>query len=471
MTDNADSSLDRIFGAEPGRDIFARADASKKLYVRSVDQLAYASDRAKGRRLTAREALEAYGLDALREVEDEGSALLASDAKSAGRVLTERREQLGLTVAQVAYRSALTPEVLNALEASRRRPIQEYERAARVLGLDERMISYRSTPIGNERIAVRLRVLQHSSRSRLTPFSVAALAEASWVASTQMRLQARFRPFQPETTFEYDTDYGGTGRPAWREGFRLARLLRDRLSLSDDPIESLRDLCERRLNIPIIQAELGDEIAGATVDSDGARAIVLNLSGRNREVFVRRATLAHELGHILFDPPRRLEDLRVDNYYDLEHSADQVSDPVEQRANAFSVELIAPQHAAISLFESTSEDPLRLVMDHFGISYSAARYHVWNGLGRSRPLDSITTPNYPPDPSWSGREAYTVDYHPIRSLAQNPSRAGRFSALSLRAALDAHISWDTAAEWLMTKPADLQEASPEIRDLFPDVFS
>jgi hypothetical protein len=229
-------------------------------------------------------------------------------------------------------------------------------------------------------------------------------------------------------------------------------------------------LCEQQLRVPVIQAELGEDIAGATVEADGCRAVVLNLTGRNREVFVRRATLAHELGHILFDPPLRLEDLRVDAYDALERRPDLEPDRVEQRANAFAVQLLAPQPAAVMQFQTTPGEALIAVMDHFGVSFTAARFQVWNGVGRPGPLEALTAANRPPDPAWDGRERYTVDYHPLRSLARHPSRAGRFSALTLRAALERRISWDTAAEWLDASVSELGAAEAGVRGLFPDVF-
>ncbi len=463
--------LDRVFGPGAETDLEARADASTREFVRSIDQLAYASEGARGRRLTAREALDAYGLDVLREVADEGSALLAKDPDAAGRVIRERRAQLDLGLDRVAQGAALSSVVVEAIEQSKRRPVKEYERVARVLGLDERMISFRSEPVGNERIAMRLRSLQHMPRTGLSAPTVSALAEAAWVASTQIRLERELGLDGRGTRFEHSLDYGAPGWPPYRAGYELAARVREQLQLGNDPIPSLRDLCEQRLNVPVIQTELGSDFAGATVDASGCRAVVLNLSGRNREVFVRRATLAHELCHILFDPPERLEDLRVDRYDDLDRPVDQVADPVEQRANAFGVELIAPQSAAVRRYQVSPHEPLADVIQHFGLSFTAARYQVWNGLDRRIAFSSLTAPNAAPDPTWEAREAYTVDYHPIRTLARRPSRAGRFSALTLRAATQRCISWDTAAEWLDAPVDEIRAALPAVRSLFPDVFA
>jgi Zn-dependent peptidase ImmA (M78 family) len=463
--------LDLVFGEVAGATPMERASASSRRFVRGLDMLTFdASPRANGRRLTALEALEAYGFDTLAEVATEGSALICESVEAAGRALRERREQLGLDVRHVASEAQLAPEIIEALEASRRRPIREYERVARILGLDERLLSYRSAPEGNRGVAVRLRDLRDENPALSGPV-VIALAEAAWVAMTQIRLEDALGLPREGHAFEVEPFYGSSDHPAYKVGYELADELREKLGLGEAPIPSMRDLLERQLRIPVIQTELGRRIAGATVQSGGRRAIVVNLSGLNQRAFVRRSTVAHELCHLLFDPRQRLRDLRVDAYADLDRRADQITDPVEQRANAFSVQLLAPQAAALALYHSPgAADPLGGVLDHFGISFTAGRYQVWNGSKRAMPLESINTDAYKPQDDWEGRESYTTTYHPIRALAEHPARAGRFSAIVLRAAQAGVISWDTAAEWLFTSEGEIQRRASSVQELYPDLF-
>jgi len=430
------------------------------------------SPRAKGRRLTAFEALDAYGFDTLVDVATEGSAIIADSVAAAGRVLRERRGDLGLSVRNIASAAHLRPELIDALEASKRRPIREYEKVARILGLDERMLSYRSEPVGNQDVAVRMRTL-HDERPALSGPVVAALSEAAWVAMTQMRMESELKLAGAEVEFSYDPFYGSATTPAYRVGYDIANRFRREMGLQEDePIESVRDLVERRLRIPVIQAELGQQVAGATVAAGNRRAIVINLSGRNRNVFVRRSTLAHELSHILFDPRERLRDLRVDEYDDLDRHADQTSDPVEQRANAFAVQVLVPQSVARKVYVASREDPLAALVGRYGLSLTAARYHMWNAMDRSFPLSDLRLPNPHQEPEWEGRETYTVAWHPIASLASHPSRAGRFSAVTVRCAQLGMISWDTASEWLESQEDELRDESVSsmMRALYPDVF-
>src|SRR4051794_2095661 len=98
--------LDGAFGADSsGESPEERARSSKKLFVRSIDQIAEDSPGALGRRLTATEALETYGWSVLQEIAVDGSALLAADANAAGRPLRARREALGLATREVARRA------------------------------------------------------------------------------------------------------------------------------------------------------------------------------------------------------------------------------------------------------------------------------------------------------------------------------------------------------------------------------
>lgn len=177
--------------------------------------------------------------------------------------------------------------------------------------------------------------------------------------------------------------------------------------------------------------------------------------------------MAHELGHVLYDPAGRLNDLRVDRYDELNRAVEEVGDAVEQRANAFAVEFLAPQSAVREFYESDPGRVVSNVMDEYGISYTAARYQIWNAIERAVPLESLTAERRPPDNRWRGPEAYTVDFHPLRQT--RPSRAGRFSAVVVRAAAERVVSWDTAAEWLEASVEDVQHAAPRILDLYKGV--
>lgn len=463
--------LSAVFGEGSGSEPRTRAAQSSQLFVRGLDLLTFDhSQEATGRRLTAQEALDAYGFDVLCSVALDGSAIITSSVESAGNALRERREQLGISVKTVASRSGVSPKIVQALEQSSRRPVREYETVARALGLDERAISFRTHPEGNKELAVRLRTLS-DSRVTLSEPTVGSLAEAAWVAMTQVRLERLLNQDEPEATFGASSDFGRYDRPPYRAGYELADRVRYTLDLGEFPIPSMRDLAENTLRIPVIQTTMDEGVAGATVDFGSRRAVVLNINGMNSQVMVRRSTVAHELCHLLFDPTVELDTLRVDDYADLERRPETLGDPVEQRANAFAVQLLAPQEAAVDRFESMQGSLFESVLDHFGVSFTAGRYQVWNGLDRAIALDTISSPNRPPESDWEALESFTLDYHPIRPLMDKPSRAGRFSAVAVRAATEGLVSWDTVAEWLFSTEGEVRDAIDALMDLYPTVFA
>ena len=110
-------------------------------------------------------------------------------------------------------------------------------------------------------------------------------------------------------------------------------------------------------------------------------------------------------------------------------------------------------------------------MRQFGISYTAARNQIWNGLNRSIPIESLrlASSQVPEVSEWEAREAYTLYYHPLGRI--KPTRAGRFSAVVVRAAQEGHISWDSAAEMVESNEDDLRNAKDAICELFPAVWT
>lgn len=464
--------LDRVFGPEStGSTPQERARTSKHMYVRSISQIAFDSPAATGRRLTPLEAFSAYGLEVLKEVAQEGSALLCAGAGAAAEAIREQRERLGLEVKTVASRAGLSPEDVERAEEGGKRPVAQYERIAQVLGLDERHISFKVNPEHNEGITVRLRTLGQE-RSQMTPSVVAAASEAAWVAMTQLRLESALGFKSRLDQFERSANYGAPNYPAYLHGYFLAQETRRKLNLGDGPLgPSLRELCEDELGIPVIQTILGEYIAGLTLEVGNSRAIVLNTAGFNSNVFVRRSTLAHELGHLLYDPAERLQHLRVDAYDELDRDTREIHDLVEQRANAFAVEFIAPRQAALKVFRSNGGAQgggLRAVVDAFGISPTAAGYHLWNAMERSFPLAHIKQQGRGEIAVWEAKEGYALSYHPLKSIPS--SRAGRFSAVVIRAAQEHLLSWDTAAHYLRSTQAELEAAVESIQEMYPRVF-
>ena len=444
---------------------------SPELFVRGKYQLARyePGSAATGRRLTEHEVLEAYGPKVLAEIDERLSAVLLRSRGAVEQALQRQREDLGVTREQLASAANVDLEVVEDAETDADRlEIRELERLAFVLGLDPVQLSVQERAGADAELGVRLRVLEHTSTqgsARLTPGTVLRFSEVASIVLSQSRLQDWLEKPEEASGFEPSSDYGP---PAWRAGYRLADHARERLGIGLEPVCSMRELVEHRLGIPIIQVELPPAIAGATISSRGRRGIVLNVSGANTKVWIRRTTLAHELAHILFDPEAELKSVQVDRYEQLERDTehDRSQHYVEQRANAFAVEFLAPREAVRQLVPDVamvSAEAIGSVMSEFGIGRAAARFHVgnaWYGQAELPPESSI---HATPTDEQQAAEGFTQDFFPIAVTPEQ--RRGRLALLAAEAVDAGLITADTAAQYLACTENEFRKELSSLRDL------
>lgn len=468
--------IESVFGPELGH--LSAQEAARRSglrFVRSGTELGVfeASRKPTGHVLTALEAFHAYGLDKLEEAREYGSAILVGPS-GIESTLHRRARELGLQHSTVAREAGFPPEVVQrAKRLSPDNEIGDLERIGFVLGLDELRLGYQPPAEADDALAIRLRTLRPpraTDARRLSAHAVLTFAHAASVIRTQHRLQSWLDLARHAPQFNPEEDYGSAAQPAYRVGYALANDAREVLGLSDSPIESMKNLVEARLGIPVIQAELPRHIAGATIavsDSQHAdvRGIVLNTVGANENVWVRRATLAHELGHLLFDPIQRLDRVQVDTYESNEADPQGGSiDYVEQRANAFAISFLAPLEEVRELTPTPlRSESIRNVMSTFGISHTAARYHTFNSHYRQFPLPQVQTTVGPSDEQ-KAAENFTLDYFPVERTPL--VRRGRFSAVVNASYEQGYISMDSAAKYLCCNKKEFEKASPAIHDLF-----
>lgn len=456
------SDLDLVFGPGDGTPE-ARAARSRTQYVRSQVQLALFREGAKGRVLSAAEALNAFGLNALVSVHQEGSFSLIWQSGEPAKTLSSRRKDMKISVEKLASATGLTKVSIEEAEKPNRVvPIRQLEVIAQHLALDERLIGFSPQAGSDQALAVRLRQLQEQrDEVRFTESSVLRLAEAGWVIARQASLceflnQPSFRPFsKPDGNLSY---------PAWKHGFRLAAETRRHLELMPtEPIKSLRDLFERELSIPFVQQDLGEKFAGATIANGNVRGIVVNERGANSNVWVRRMTMCHELGHLLWDPDQHLNKLTVDSYDEILGLNANRTDPVEIRANAFAVAFLAPPEAVKAVFSEDGSDTDHLfnLAERYGISLTAARYHAQNVLNKD--FGSIIADYPTPSDEWQAAENRAVDYFPITTTPI--TRRGRFAYLAARGFKLGLLSADSAASLLRTDARTLLEKADAIVEL------
>lgn len=468
MTVDRQPTLTAVFGPESqGDSPRQRAITSRNVFVRSQDHVALDSPAATGRRLRALEALETFGFEKLLEATEFGTAILPLSPAEPAETLRKARERLGLSPEALARRVKMSAhDILSAERVDSRTPIRTLERIAMALGLDERLIGFTPGAGGDHRLGARLKQVGTSGQS-FSASLVGTFAEAAWVIRTETRLRAllgwRSRALdgcQP------DTFYGSASFPTWEYGFLLAE--RARTVLNIDRAAAIRPLWHLvfQMGLPVIQATLPEKIAGATIASGGARGIVVNTVGQNTNVWVRRSTIAHELGHLLWDPDDRLMSVHVDEYAAIT-GIENTHDNVEARANAFAIEFLAPRRELELMFRTSSSDDagLRLIMERFGVSFTAARYHVWNACDRTFRRESLQT-DWAPTPDWQGTESFGDDWFPLEETSQ--LRRGAFAACVVAAADREVIHADTAASYLQTSIDRYQQHALAIREMFAD---
>ena len=475
MTSERAHDFDRNFATTAER---STLEASEPQFIRGEGQLAVYREHwnPTGHKLTKWEATQAYGEATIEEALEYGSAILRETRSSTKDALAKRRIALGLDQRTVANAARVAEEeVVSAESLPAQVDIGSLESIAFVLGLDERFVAFRSDCGGDTDLGMRLKTLQSEAPGNtpsIPQTTAALLAEAASVIRVQHRLQ-KWLGFKSESDqFKKSHDYGSYQSPAWRVGYRLAQQARAALELGTGPIPSMRELVEKRLGIPVIQAGMNQTIAGATVantDEEGndVRGVVLNIDGENANVWVRRATLAHELGHLLYDPDDELKKVRVDSYQnsqlDPQTRQTYYTDYVEQRANAFAIAFLAPLESVRKITSTpVKQEDVDRVMSKFGISHTAARYHIGNCLYRQYEVPEGSSVATPSD-EWKAIEDFAVDYFPL--IETSNQRRGKYSGLVAGAYEKGLISDNTAALYLQCDHRMIAECSQSIREL------
>ena len=469
-----------IFGDhEPGLPTEEIAKRSSQKFVRGDVEMSFYEPerRPTGHVMTAWEAYKTYGLDVLREALDYGSAIILHDSGCVESAFRKRRERLGLSVNEVARAVKLpADEVARAEAKSGDVSIRSMDRIAFALGMDENLLAWRPREVADDRLAVRLKTLRTAERDSdvgLSVGAVLAMTEAASIIRVQSQLQETLGLEGRAAEFEPYPYYGYHANPAWQIGYDLADKTRARLGLGNRPIESMRALVEETLGIPVAQARMSELIAGATVsvmDGDGRarRGIVLNTVGQNENVWARRATLAHEMAHLLYDPDDKLEKTRVDSYKanEADPENDYDSDFVEMRANAFAIAFLAPNDEARRIAHPpTSGESVSRLMSRFGISLTSARFHLKNVNWGQYPAPALhEIPQTFPTDEQRAAENFAADYFPIKDTPI--LRRGRFAGLVASAHENNLISDQTAAAYLGCEIAEFTRAAGDLRGMY-----
>jgi Zn-dependent peptidase ImmA (M78 family) len=466
--------LDAVFGPESSGDTPEdRARTSHRKFVRSQHQLTEYRPGATGRIFDATEALRLFGWSVLAELADRPASPILRDPKQPYQAIEQKLTELGVSLTRAARKQGWTDESIQRFQRRNQVSFRDLEKLARSIDLeDEDQLGIKVDNIGDDQVAARLRTLRRSDPQRFSENTVLDLAESAWTIRKQIELASKIEaPERDAITrlgFRPSDDYGSHQTPTYLVGYRLAQEARQRLGFAPDAaISSMKELVEVRLGIPVIQLDLFNDLAGATVSSRGRRGIVVNLQGENSDPLVRRMTVAHELGHFLWDPDYRLERVTVDKYVDLTRNVIRGGKPlhtVERRANAFAIEFLAPRDAIRKLFEQVGRGArgLSAVMRTYGISRTAATMHLQNVIQEAIWADQERLDINEISGEWEGAETLAVPLFLPKSVPN--SRRGRFAGYIVQALDKGLISRDTAASLFGCEPTELDRAVQSSRN-------
>jgi Zn-dependent peptidase ImmA (M78 family) len=128
-------------------------------------------------------------------------------------------------------------------------------------------------------------------------------------------------------------------------------------------------------------------------------AVFANVSGRRAcDVAGRRATLCHEIAHLLIDRARRLPLAEIQGA--MHHSW------VESRANAFAAEFLVPKATAGEAFAAcNTPEATQRALNSVAKKYGASRELIaWQALNSSVALNAtarrVLAQSVPPDRRW-----------------------------------------------------------------------
>lgn len=216
--------------------------------------------------------------------------------------------------------------------------------------------------------------------------------------------------------------------------------LRQKWGLGVDPLPSLTDLVEDK-GIKIFQTSVAAKLDGMQASTSAGPVIVLNCTSSGVAVSIprERLTLAHELGHVVFDMP--------DDVADDEH---------EKLAWRFAAAFLLPKDSFVDAFgrgrTKISLDELLQLKLTFGASMWAIMRRAWElGLVSRASYDRYSA--FAAKSGWKTRGEPGDDQFPARQ------RNARFVSLVTRAMTEQHITKLRMEEMLEACDADLPSST------------
>ena len=310
-----------------------------------------------------------------------------------GQLLRKRREAFGASLEEAARWCNVTPAWLKEQEAKEDLAVTDFERICRGLAVfpaellrEESDLPTRS--VARFRSALSSYPQKAKSRSgrkapvnSLSPSDLRLLATAAEIGRTLAALLA-----MQDKDLPFDAYYNRVGlstkKEPWKHGYELGENARSKLIPETGPIYELESALTG-IGVHVIRAEFstpGVVIEAASVwESNAVPIIIVNPSRKGGYLMSRRASLAHELCHLLHDGGKN--DLVTMVSF---KGGGSYEEDVEKRARGFSPAFLAPRIQVREWWDMgcySSQDPEEAVLalaQHWGLSFEGATWHAKN---------------------------------------------------------------------------------------------
>jgi Zn-dependent peptidase ImmA (M78 family) len=286
------------------------------------------------------------------------------------------RERLRLTRVEVADAAGLEEDALSTLERGERGvSTADVVRLARALRLEPvALLRGRAVEVLPSSVFLR--------RSATPDFDERDAAVLEAALRQGRALRELLRTFHaPILAFGTEPIAGPEPEQAAKQGYALARRVRNALDAPIEPLGDLREMLERRFGIAVLVRALHTrDVAAASVRSDAGATAILNADDkfRAKNPIVDRVHLAHELGHVLFDPSEG------GVHVVLDREKDRPNQLAEARARGFAAELLLPSEGLKKLLgppgkaKRTAADVVQLARRRFATPFEIAVNHLQN---------------------------------------------------------------------------------------------
>ncbi|TKD10084.1 helix-turn-helix domain-containing protein [Polyangium fumosum] len=290
-------------------------------------------------------------------------------------ILQEALRSASLSIEDLAMWTRIDLDILRDAEAGRTRlTAAQLDRVACAFGL--RLDDLLEGQVGSAPMTLLLRSEAHADRaldirSVLTTEVDQALGEFQRVVrdiADIEKLLGRPRPTSP-------TIPDRTNPQKHHTGDHRARMVRDYLDLGLSPIRSMREVVES-LGVALVwvSEDQVDRIVEGACTRVPRPAILVNIIEEGKRPWRARITMAHELGHILFDLTEPARQVLVSPHKNSLPPPPWL-DEIERNANAFAACLLAPTEGVRDVvvpLDPTSEDAICAVGKRFGVGRTVA---------------------------------------------------------------------------------------------------